>query len=219
MRAAGIEKVQNLDDAAYATRDIAGLASHAQHKRVRALLKHSLTMPQYTPEGVEPVAEQEAQQREAAYYAEQEAISLQQEAEDNEYDATVAAFEAAILEPPNATSQSEMSLKDALIAAGYTQQEINDQTINTTDAEQQGQTSVIDTRAKSAQLEAGQSVAKTTPRDGAPSDSGRESPPSGNIRSRSQSEATADDTVTAGNASRHVFGFKKTIESKDQPKG
>lgn len=102
------------------------LQEGASHDDARNLIKRSLNEPQYTPEGVERMAEKEAVEREAAYHAEQEAIALAQEAEDNAYDALVAAYQVAKLEIPPTGQLDGMSLDEALWAVGYTEEEISD---------------------------------------------------------------------------------------------
>lgn len=102
------------------------LPEDASHDDARALIKRSLTSPQYTPEGTEHMAEKEAAQRESDYNAEQEAIARMQEADDNAFADLVDAYELAALELPAAQAQSDMTMRDALSAAGLTEQEISD---------------------------------------------------------------------------------------------
>ncbi len=143
------------------------LQEGASHSQAMDLIKRSLTNPQYTPEGTERMAEKELQEREAAFNAEQEALALAQEADDTAYDAIVAAFEAAMLDMPQGVSQSEMSMEDALLAAGFTEQELTNDTAEQTDV------GGADAGAAGAVLENGQSPAEAEAGGGAQAAEGR----------------------------------------------
>ena len=144
------------------------LQEGASHDQARDLIKRSLTNPQYTPEGTERMAEKELQEREKAFNDEQEALALAQEADDTEYEATVAAFEAAMLNEPQAEAQGDMSMEDALLAAGYTEQEISNE---------RSETEAIgtDAAAAGALAQNGQGAAEAAPGRGAQGDAGRDS--------------------------------------------
>lgn len=114
------------------------LPEGAGHDQARSLIKRSLTNPQYTPEGTEFMAEKEAAQREADYYAEQEAIALLEEAHDNDMADAADAFEAAALGLPESVTQSEMALDDAMRVAGFTEEEIQHATANQPGSPQAG---------------------------------------------------------------------------------
>ena len=103
-----------------------GYLQEHDHQKARDLIKRSLTNPQYTPEGTEFMAEKEAVQREADYYAEQEAIALAQEAEDNQFADAADAYEAAMLDYPADAKQSDLSREDAFLVMGFTEQEYQD---------------------------------------------------------------------------------------------
>ncbi len=143
------------------------LQEGAGHDQARDLIKRSLTNPQYTPEGTERMAEKELQEREKAFNDEQEALALAQEADDTEYEATVAAFEAAMLNEPQAEAQGDMSMEDALLAAGYTEQEIDNE---------RSETEAIgtDAAAAGALAQNGQGAAEATPGRGAQDGQGRD---------------------------------------------
>jgi hypothetical protein len=147
------------------------LQEGASHSQAMDLIKRSLTNPQYTPEGTERMAEKELQEREAAFNAEQEALALAQEADDTAYDAIVAAFEAAMLDMPQGVSQSEMSMEDALLAAGFTEQELTNDTAEQTDV------GGADAGAAGAVLENGQGPAEAEAGGGAQAAEGRDGTP------------------------------------------
>lgn len=140
------------------------LPEGAGHDQARSLIKRSLTNPQYTPEGTEFMAEKESTQREADYHAEQEAIALLQEAEDNDLADAADAFEAAALGLPESVTQSEMALDDAMRVAGFTDEEIQHATANQPGSPQAGS----NTDPSTAQAAAGQGPRADSQRDGTP---------------------------------------------------
>jgi len=146
----------DMDSITEALKEAGYLRDGATHDDARNLIKRSLNNPQYTPEGTEKMAEREIEAQRAAFEAEQEAIAAAQEAEDNELDMAVAAFERAMDEIPKGLAQSDMSMEDALLVAGYTQQEIDDE------------------RSQNERAEADQSPAEAAPRESAQSDRERE---------------------------------------------
>lgn len=146
----------DMDSITEALKEAGYLRDSATHDDARNLIKRSLNNPQYTPEGTEKMAEREIEAQRAAFEAEQEAIAAAQEAEDNELDMAVAAFERAMDEIPKGLAQSDMSMEDALLVAGYTQQEIDDE------------------RSQNERAEADQSPAEAAPGESAQSDRGRE---------------------------------------------
>ena len=142
------------------------LPDDASHQQARDLIKRSLNNPQYTPEGTERMAEKEAVQREADYNAEQEAIALAQEAEDNALADAADAYEVAVLELPESQRQEDMDFDAALLAAGYTQQEIEDD-----------QAIAVDTSPAQAVAATDQSPVEAATGARPQSDSGREGAP------------------------------------------
>ena len=116
-----------MDEAAEYLKEAGYLPDGASHDDARNLIKRSLANPQYTPEGAEQMAEREMDERRKAFEDEQEAVALAQEAEDNELDIAVAAFERAMLDMPQGLAQSDMDMEDALLVAGYTRQEIENE--------------------------------------------------------------------------------------------
>jgi hypothetical protein len=159
------------------------LPEGASHDQARNLIKRSLNNPQYTPEGTERMAEQEAQAAADANDAEQEAIALANEAEDNALDIQIAAFEAALLDLPTANQQSDMGLEDALLAAGYTEQEI--QNDRNSAAEIPAPVGNPDARAAGALAQADQGTPEAAPGASPQGNSGRASAP-GSIQGQDQ---------------------------------
>ena len=158
------------------------LPEDAGHDQARNLIKRSLSNPQYTPEGVERMAEKDAQKREAAYHAEQEALAKAQDVEDEALDQTIAAFDQAMLDIPQGLSQSDMNIDEALIVAGYSQEEIDNGN------EQQRNQDAVATVDKAA--------VKATSGQSTPDTGGRESTPGSDSRSGSQGKGLTSPTPT-----------------------
>lgn len=98
------------------------LGEGASHNEAAALIKRSLSQPQYNPDGVERVAEAEQEARYAAYELEQEnAVAEVESLDDNE---------AAFLDDsdiPFGDTPSNTSHEVAMRALGFTEQEIQDE--------------------------------------------------------------------------------------------
>lgn len=94
------------------------LPEGASHDQARALIKRSLTNPQYTPEGTEQMAAAELEARRVAAIAEIE------EASDNQF------FEIDDADIPWGADVSNTSTEAAMRALGFTDQEISDAIAN-----------------------------------------------------------------------------------------
>ncbi len=100
------------------------LPDGAGHDQARALIKRSLTQPQYTPEGTERMAEADKQAKFEASMAEEDAVAEVEETSDNQW---------ALLDDsdiPEVGAASNISEEDAMRILGYTEQEIQDATAN-----------------------------------------------------------------------------------------
>ena len=150
------------------------LTEDASQNQAMALIKRSLNEPQYNPQGVERMAQKDADQREADFNAEQQEIAKAQEDEDNQFADLADDYEAAMRDVPAAAGQSDMDMESALRAAGLTEEEI---------------TYAITPGPAGAQSE-NQSIgspAEVAAGPGAQSNSRRESAPGQDPRSRSES--------------------------------
>lgn len=97
------------------------LPEGAGHDQARALIKRSLTQPQYTAEGTERLAEADKQAKFEAAMAEDEAVAQVEALSDNQFDA---------LDSIEWDADSNTTTEAAMKALGFTDQEIQDATAN-----------------------------------------------------------------------------------------
>ncbi len=195
-----------------------GYIQEEDQQAARNSIKRSLTNPQYTPEGTERMAEQEAEQRRKDYDAEQEAIADQQALDDNEFADAADAYESAMLDYPASISQSDGSREDAFLAMGFTEQEY--------------QSAIADQSREPQSDSQGPGVtAEVATRPGAQSDSGRVSTPGEDSGSGSQASgltaptkadildqqqrATDGEKANASQRKAEQERLRKTDERKD----
>lgn len=141
------------------------LPEDASHDQARSLIKRSLTNPQYTPEGTERMAEREAQARADANDAEQLAIAVQRELDDNQWLNAVEGAEAALSLMQEGDTQSDMSRENAFLAMGFTEQEYQN-ALTDESREPQGNRQSADDPTQTA---TGQSPQSDRGREGTPS--------------------------------------------------
>lgn len=102
------------------------LPDGATHDQARALIKRSITQPQYTAEGTERIADAEAQSRFDAVQQQDDAVAQIESLSDNQFEAL---DDADIpWDAPASTSTVEATMR----ALGFTDQEIEDATANST---------------------------------------------------------------------------------------
>lgn len=131
------------------------LSEGASHNEAAALIKKSLTNPQYNPDGVERMALAEEEARYAAYELEMENGIVEIEALDDN--------EAAFLDDsdiPFGDEPSNVTLEAAMSALGFTEQEVKNETnanrSRITPADSEGLRSPVETAASDAQAGDGQ---------------------------------------------------------------
>lgn len=136
------------------------LREGASHSDTLALVKRSLTNPQYTAEGTERMAEADKQAR---FEAQQDAIAEVEGLDDNEAEALYASDADWTSIPVEADTvfdgTSNTSTEAAMRALGFTEQEIQDATANQpgiSQTDSQGSRGADETPPRSAQEGAGQ---------------------------------------------------------------
>lgn len=172
------------------------LPEGASHDQARALIKRSLTTPQYTPEGTERQAAAELEaRRSAAMEAQNEAVAEVEQLSDNQFNAIDDAdipWDAAV---------SNASTEEAMRALGFSEQEIQDAIakgpgIEGADSAHRGG---VDERATS------QTEADLASREGAPGDD-----PRGRSPTRRQTAEIARPQQTPSAEGVSVSGFETT---------
>lgn len=199
---AGLGKGLTIEQAAEKLTQSGYLREGASHSDAMALIKRSLTTPQYTAEGTERLAEADKQAQFEARQAEDEATADTQELDDHEHEYV------ADLDPNDdnvpfdvSGSTSNTSLESGMRSMGFTEEEIHEAIANESrkpQADSQGNRVPGEAAGRDAQESADQRGQAPGPdQDGRGEDAGLTAPTRANILAQQERTDAADKTAKA----------------------
>jgi hypothetical protein len=188
---------------------------------IEAQLRGDKIYPLYGQDGeasIEQIAEERAKQDFEDAQAKQKAAEELQELKQREYDALVISFDADMLALPAINDQSSMSMEDALLSMGYTQEEANAEFIEQARIEEEASASIDGTNGTQAgttpEGDGGRSSTPSSPTAARPADNNQPSSAQGLTAPTRQD--VLDQQDRKDNADKAEAKAKADAEKKDK---